>query len=325
MTLDKKGHIKYNMTTKNKGHNMKYDIISNMKTHTVNKHYQLINSRYKLSPVEQKLVLSIISLIQPNDDDFMNYQIPVSAFEFLSEARNTPRLKKYCKDLMSKPLEIEDEEGNWKLFNWFAHIEYIKKSHMLECSISPKLKPYLLQLKSHFKSYKLKYILPLESYYSIRIYEMLKKHYKMGYMIIDVEELQDLLQVPKSMKNYADFKRKVLKPTSLEIAKYCDVWYEFEEIKVGKKVVSLKIYIHDNPQNKVDDENNEFKNFINHIKEEYEGFNILYHPKLERHLCIKNGLLTIAETDNIVQKDRALELWNFIFKNKNILLAKPMI
>jgi len=226
---------------------------------------------------------------------------------------------------MSKPLEIKDEKGNWIMFNWFAHIQYLKKENTLECSISPKLKPYLLELKSHFTSYKLKYILPLESYYSIRIYEMLKKNYKMGYMIIDVEELQDLLQVPKSLKIYNRFKEKILKPTSLEIARYCDVWYNFEEIKAGRKVVSLKFMIHDNPLNKVDDENNEFKNFVNHIKKEYEGYNILYHPKLERHLCIKNGLLTIAESDNIVQKDRALELWNFIYKNKNILLAKPML
>jgi len=304
---------------------MKYDIIQNMKTHTVNKQYQLINSRYKLSPVEQKLVLSIISLVQPDDEDFKNYRLPISTFDFIAENRNAVRLKKYCKDLMSKPLEIEDEEGNWKIFNWFAHIEYIKKDAILECSISPKLKPYLLEMKSHFVGYKLKYILPLESYYSIRIYEMLKKNYKMGYMIIDLEELQDLLQVPKSLKRYDNFKRKILKPTSLEIARYCDIWYEFEEIKAGRKVVSLKFYIHDNPQNKVDDENNEFKNFVNHIKKEYEGFNILYHPKLERHLCIKNGLLTIAESGTIVKSERALELWNFIYKNKNILLAKPMI
>lgn len=301
---------------------MKYDIIENMKTHTINKQYQLINSRYKLSPVEQKLVLSIISLVQPNDTDFKNYEIPVSTFDFITDNKNHQRIRKYCKDLMSKPLEVYTNDNEWIMFNWFSHIRL--KNGMIDCAISPELKPYLLELKSHFATYKLKYILPLESYYSIRIYEMLKKHYKMGYLIIDLEELQDLLQVPKSLKIYNRFKEKVLKLTSLEIAKYCDVWYEFEEIKVGRKVVSLKFYIHDNPLNKVDDENNEFKNFVNHIKKEYEGFNVLYHPKLERHLCIKNGLLTIAETDNIVKKDRALQLWDFIYKHQNLILAKPM-
>jgi len=67
---------------------MKYDIISNMKTHTINKQYQLINSRYKLSPVEQKLVLSIISLVEPQDEDFKNYQIPANTFDFITDNKN---------------------------------------------------------------------------------------------------------------------------------------------------------------------------------------------------------------------------------------------
>ena len=51
---------------------------------------------------------------------------------------------------MSKPLEIHNGE-NWILFNWFSHIEYKAKESALECSISPKLKPYLLELKGNFK------------------------------------------------------------------------------------------------------------------------------------------------------------------------------
>ena len=100
---------------------MKYDTITTMgKRNLVTKQYQLINAKYKLSVTEQKLVLSIISLVSPNDTDFMNYQIPLNQFEFLNDNRNATRLKKYCKDLMSKPLEVLEGE-NWKLFNWFSH------------------------------------------------------------------------------------------------------------------------------------------------------------------------------------------------------------
>ena len=75
----------------------------------VDKDYQLITARYKLSTVEQKLVLSIISLIRPMDSDFMNYQIPISQFGFLTDNGNGVRLKKYCKDLQ-KP------NSTWKSF-----------------------------------------------------------------------------------------------------------------------------------------------------------------------------------------------------------------
>ena len=285
----------------------------------VDKDYQLITARYKLSTVEQKLVLSIISLIRTTDSDFMNYQIPISQFGFLADNNNHQRLKKYCKDIMSKPLEVATEDG-WMLFNWFSHIRYRKE--MIECSVSPELKPYLLELKENFKSYDLKYILEMQSEYSIRIYEMLKKSEKMGFLEMDLEELQDLLQVPESFKVYADFKRKVLQPTSIEIAKYTDIYFEFKEIKSGRKVVKIKFIIKKNIHNLSAELDYEFKKFREHIIKEYEGLPILFHPQLERHIMIRDSLLVIEESGTIIKSERALELWNFIYKNQKLILAK---
>lgn len=285
----------------------------------VDKDYQLITARYKLSTVEQKLILSIISLIRPTDSDFMNYQIPISQFGFLADNNNHQRLKKYCKDIMSKPLEVATEDG-WMLFNWFSHIRYRKE--MIECSVSPELKPYLLELKENFKSYDLKYILDMQSEYSIRIYEMLKKSEKMGFLEMDLEELQDLLQVPESFKVYADFKRKVLQPTSIEIAKYTDIYFEFKEIKSGRKVTKIKFIIKKNIHNLSAELDYEFKKFREHIIKEYEGLPILFHPQLERHIMIRDSLLVIEESGTIIKSERALELWNFIYKNQKLILAK---
>ena len=287
----------------------------------IDKHYQLITARYKLSVVEQKLVLSIISLIRPTDSDFMHYQIPISQFEFLADNNNHQRLKKYCKDIMSKPLEV-NENGEWLLFNWFSHIRY--KKEMLECSVSPELKPYLLKLQENFKSYDLKYILEMQSEYSIRIYELLKKSEKMGYLEISLTELQDLLQVPDSFKRYDNFKRKVLQVAGIEIAKYSDIYFEFQEIKPSRKVEKIKFIIFKNQQNLIDEDNYKFKKFREHITKEYEGLPILFHPKIERHIMIKNGLLTIEESGTIVKSERALELWDFIYKNQKIIMHKPL-
>jgi plasmid replication initiation protein len=224
---------------------------------------------------------------------------------------------------MSKPLEVETERG-WVFFNWFAHIEYIKSQGMLECSVSPKLKPYLLELQSNFKSYDLKYILQMQSEYSIRIYELLKKSEKIGFLEIDLEELQNILQVPESFKRFDNFKRKVLQPTSIEIAKHTDIYFEFKEIKPSRKVEGIKFIIKKNIQNLTAEMDYEFKKFREHIIKEYEGIPVLFHPQLERHIMVKNGLLVIEESDTIIKSDRALELWNFIYKNQKILLAKPL-
>ena len=39
---------------------------------------------------------------------------------------------------------------------------------------------------------------------------------------------------------------------------------------------------------------------------------------------IKNGLLTIEESGTIVKSERALELWDFIYKNQKIIMSKPL-
>jgi len=107
--------------------------------------------------------------------------------------------------------------------NWFADVEYVRGHAKFKVSISNKLKPYLLDLKKRFVKYNLRYILPLTSNYSIRIYQLLKEYENLTKRTFTVEELQDLLQVPKSYKaKYNDFKKKVLKVAEKDLIENCD-------------------------------------------------------------------------------------------------------
>lgn len=289
----------------------------------VSKDYQLIGARYQLSTVEQKLVLSIISLIEPTDTDFMHYQIPLSNFDNLIENNNHLRLKEACKSLMSKPLEVHD--GNdWLIFNWFSHIRYKGKDSLLECSISPELKPYLLELKGNFKSFNLKYILPLQSSYSIRLYEILKKNGNLVKVDFELEELCNILKVPDSFKTFGKFKEKVLNIAEKELVQHTDISFEYEAIKTGKKVTGISFRVFINRDNTVSKEISEQEKFRAFILEEYKnGENIIYHPRLERHIVIKNGLLAIGESGRYLDRETAKEMWSFIFKRKDLLIAKP--
>ncbi len=289
----------------------------------IDKHYNLINAKYKLSAVEQKLVLSIVSLVRPEDEDLKDYIIPISDFEFLADNANCRRLKIYCKSLMSKPLEIETAEG-WKIFNWFSHIEYKQKNAVLECSISPKLKPYLLELKKSFKSYNLKYVLNLQSEYAIRIYEILKKNQLLHVVEFELEDLYEMLQVPKSYKVWKDFRVKVLQPVSLELAKHSDIYFEFEEIKPSRKITGVKFKIFTNKHVLIEEADYQFNQFRDKIKEEYEDKRIIFHTALDRHIIIRNGLLVIEESNTIIEKSKALNLWNYLYENQDKIFQKEM-
>lgn len=109
------------------------------------------------------------------------------------------------------------------------------------------------------------------------------------------------------------------------LVKFTDIYFEFHEIKPSRKVEKIKFIIFKNRQNQIADEDYQFKKFREHIIKEYEGLPILFHPQIERHIMIRNGLLVVEESNKIVTSERALELWNYIYKNQKMILAKPML
>ena len=242
MTIDKYSHISYNMTIFNKGHKMKDRKI-------VKQDYHLVNAKYKLDTSEIKFIMTVLSQIDMDDKEFKTYEISVSDLESkLQSEQNETRLKQFSKKLMSKPLEVPTNDG-WIIFNWFSKIQYVRGKSKFIVRIDDDLKPYLLELKERFVKFNLGYILPLSSNYSIRLYQLLKEHEKLTRRTFTLKELQELLQVPTSLLVYADFKRKVLQVAEKELIENCDIFFEFEEIKNGRKVNEILFRIKPNYQN----------------------------------------------------------------------------
>lgn len=217
------------------------------KSMTVTQKFNLVNAKYKLNTSEIKFIMAAIAQLDSKDQTVLrDYEISVSCLEKKLQAeQNETRLKQFSKKLMSKPLEVPTDTG-WLIANWFSDIEYIRGEAKFRVRFSEKLKPYLLELKERFVSYNLKYIIPITSTYSVRIYQLLKEYEKIGKRYFDVKELQELLQVPKSYKTYADFKRKVIHVAEKELLEHTDIFFELEEIKTGRKVTRLLFRIKPN-------------------------------------------------------------------------------
>lgn len=215
----------------------------------VKQDYQLVNAKYKLNTSEIKFILTALAQIDTNDKRFSTYEIKVSELESkLQSEQNETRLKQFAKKLMSKPLEVPTSDG-WIVFNWFSKIQYVRGHSKFIVRIDDDLRPYLLELKERFVKYNLGYILPLTSNYSIRLYQLLKEYEKLTRRTFKLTELQEILQVPKSLLVYADFKRKVLQVAEKELIENCDIFFEYEEIKEGKKVNEILFRIKSNRKN----------------------------------------------------------------------------
>jgi plasmid replication initiation protein len=210
------------------------------KSMTVTQDFALVNAKYKLTSSEMKFILTALTQLDSKSDTVLqDYVIKVSELEKkLQVEQNETRLKSFAKKLMMKPLEVPTSTG-WIVANWFSDIEYVRGEAKFKVRFSEKLKPYLLELKERFISYNLKYILPMTSTYSVRIYQLLKEYEKLNKRYFSVDELQELLQVPKSYKIYNRFKEKVLQVAEKEINQYTDIKISIQEEKEGRKVARL--------------------------------------------------------------------------------------
>lgn len=212
--------------------------------------YFIMNCNYDLSLEEQKIILTLASMVQPDDEEFKTYKFKIAEFMSLlgvSTKTKYTEIPKITKELMKKVFEIKEEN---KIIQtaWLSSVTYEKGNGYVELTFSPALKPYMLKLNSMFTQYKLANILTMKSKYSPRIYEILKcnEFKRQGFIEISVSELRALLKVEDIYPLYSDFKRKVIVKSQNELKKLSDINFEFEEIKTGRKVTSIKFYIHPN-------------------------------------------------------------------------------
>jgi len=252
---------------------LKIEVITKMaEKQYIRKDFALINARYSLTTIEHNLLLKILSLIKLDDEDFMTYQIAVGQ---IIEDNNHTQLKNACRKMMTRVLEIplSDNKKNFQLFNWFSTIRYI--DGIIEVRIDKDLKPLLLQLKSNFKAYEIKYVLSMKSEYSKRIYELCKQYEKLRTRKIELKELQEMLQVPKSyISKYINFKQKVLEVAEKEINKYSDIKISFNPIKRSRAVFWIEFTIEKNEKNIIEREAFENKIIFNEVK--HKNFKILF-------------------------------------------------
>jgi len=213
----------------------------------------LSEARYTLNTLEQKLVWAMTSLISPDDEDFKNYKVELKQLaEYIGiDKKNIVRdLDRVTDSLMSRILRIPQEKGNSLLkTHWVSHC--ILSEKYIEFSFHNSMKPYLLNLKSHFSSHKFKVIVSFRGSYTIRLYQLLKANeYKSSY-ICSVDEFREILEIGDVYREFKELKRNVILPAQKEFEKknkesggyLSDITFELETIRTGREITHLKFNI----------------------------------------------------------------------------------
>ena len=164
---------------------------------------QLAEARYELSPREQKLVLYVISMIEPEDDDFKRYVVNVADFAKLAKLSKSElyrELRDLAENLKSKVLVIPNhfdaETGRQVelVTSWFSDAFITANGQgYFAVEISRNLKPYLLKVKREFFKFRLQQVMQMRSAYAIRLYQFAKRWEFKHKMVVTVAELRGIM------------------------------------------------------------------------------------------------------------------------------------
>ena len=209
---------------------------------TITQANAMINSKYTLNLSEQRLILFAIAQIDSvNDESFFKFSCTVKELEKeLSIELKESRLKDLAVNILKKPLLIK-EGINWIACNWFSSFKYYGGEARIEFKISDDLVPYLLKLKEKFTTYSLEIAIQFQGKYTTRFYEfcMQVKNQDKKEISFELDFLYELLQLPKTMRVWGQFKRDVLDLSINEINEKTEIKANYEAIKTGRKYTNL--------------------------------------------------------------------------------------
>jgi len=258
---------------------------------------KLTEARYSLSINEQRVVLFMISLIQPQDEDFKDYEVAVSDFSELLELNskdNYARIKKVLRALLSKVLYIPKDDGKGYLMtHWVSSADYSDNEGIINLSFDKKLKPYLLALKEQFTKYRLFTVTHFNSSYSIRIYMLLKQYESIGIREFELSDFKELLGLRDKYPRFADFRKRIITTAKKEFSRkdkagnyISDITFQLETVTQRRKITKLRFLIEKQKNNNTQIEIPLIKQQENVplVINEYEAYGInrnITLPKLE--------------------------------------------
>lgn len=219
----------------------------------VTKSNTLVEARYHFSIWETRVFTKLVSLIHPTDEDFKKYKLQIKdlvKFFGVNDNDAYAKIKAVPDNLLKKVVTIPYTENGEERFLKTGLIAQAsipkKKEGYIELSFHPDLKPYLLQLKRTFLSYDIRNVLKISSVYSIRIYELLKQYEKIGTREFDIDTLKVILGVSDKYKLYGHFKSRIILKAQQDLKLHTDIYFNFTEIKSGRKVVAILFEIKKN-------------------------------------------------------------------------------
>jgi plasmid replication initiation protein len=216
----------------------------------------LIEAKFELTPIQTKLFLFLLAKLDTSKTNFEPMIVVVKDFQKFIGTKGDSlynHLKKEVEKMIGKRVYYKDDnvELNSSLISGYL---YLEKEGAFLVEFPSLLKPFLLQLKENFTVIDIRNILGLDSSYAMRFYEICKEKERFKTFQYTVTEIKEMFSIENKYKNYFDFKVKIIIQARNELQENSELYFDFEEIKQGKKVVAIRFTVIKNKKNLKRDE-----------------------------------------------------------------------
>jgi plasmid replication initiation protein len=204
-----------------------------------------------MTALEMDIMFALLSRLNKDDKPGTMYQLRVQELEQLTGREwNYHRLGPSVEALIGRCYHIE-ENNSWLKVTMLASAEYIKGQGVIELEISEKLRPYLIDLKNNFTSYRLQSVLSLTSKYAKRIYELASQWKDIGATkTYSLDEFKYMLSLkdptnkePEQYLQISNLKKFVLDIAVQQINDHTDLTISYKLGKVGRSYQSVCFYV----------------------------------------------------------------------------------
>jgi plasmid replication initiation protein len=216
---------------------------------------RLIEASYRLSMVEQQLLLMAIA--QSRIDGVVlssDKPVTIKVVDFVAmfgsdRSHAYKQLRDALDSLFDRYVFFNDVDGDGEPWShkmrWISRYSYADGIGSIKIIFSADVIPYLTKLEEEFTVYRIQQIGNLRSVYAVRMYELLLQFKSTGIRYFEIKKLRDILGLIDEYQLFANLKAKVLDVAVSQINEHTDIKVKYETRKTGRKITHLDFKIKD--------------------------------------------------------------------------------
>lgn len=217
-------------------------------------HNEIVEACYSMTLNEKRLlVLAISKICDPYSLGYGNDHYEVTAKDW-SVLFNTDQklvyddIKTAAEQLLNRTLHLKYDANSGIKMHWLSSYEYKDNQGTLKVRFTQDTLQYLVGLKEQFTRVDILQIADMNSFYTIRLYELLMQFKATGWRTMAVDELRRIMDCTDKYPKFSALRQWVIDPALEEINEKTNITAKLDVKYNGKKAVSLEFTF--KPKNK---------------------------------------------------------------------------